>query len=113
MAASRNTGGGHAWRIRTFIISGSCLSLVGLMSSCAPPAPSSPTIAPNPTVQTAATEVGGAVRAVATAQGGIAQPTVSAAQTQVVASSQGVATAVAPTVQSAQTAITTAVAGVA
>lgn len=109
----RSQPGGHAWRIRSGIISGSCLGLLGLAMSCAPPAPSSPTAAPNPTLQTSATEIGGAVRAAATAQGGIAQPTVSAAQTQVVSSAQSAATAAAPTVQSVRTAVTTAVVGLA
>src|SRR5215469_6111342 len=107
---TRDNKTGRAGKIKSGILLAGCLNVVGLTMSCAPAAP---TAAPNPTVQAAATQVGGAARAVATAQGGIAQPTTSAAQTQVVSSAQGAATALAPTVQSAQTAVTTSVVGVA
>jgi hypothetical protein len=99
--------------LRSAVLGGATLSVLGVALSCAPAAPGAPTAPPNPTVQAASTEVGGAVRAVATAQGGIAQPTIAAAQTQVAASAPGAATAVAPTIESARTAVSTAVSGLA
>ena len=78
--------GVRAWRVRSLIFGGSCLSFLGLAIACAP----APTSAPNPTVQAQPTTQ--------------AQPTISAAETQIVTSVQGVATAVAPTAQSVQTA---------
>jgi hypothetical protein len=113
MTRYENYYSAHKGRIKLLFVGAAATAIVGLAVSCAPAAPSGAPASGNPTVQAAATEVGGAARAVATAQGGIAQPTTAAAQTQVVSSAQGVGTAVAPTVQSARTAITTAVVGMA
>ena len=96
--------GARAGRGLSLIVCGSCLGIVGLTMSCAPPAPASPTAPPaGATVQAAGTQIGAAAGAVATLQTAVVEPTVSTARTQVVTAAQGVGTAVAPTVEAART----------
>src|SRR5260370_16440137 len=85
--------GARAGRGLSLIVCGSCLGIVGLTMSCAPPAPASPTAAPaGATVQAAGTQIGEAAGAVATPQTALPQPTVSTPPTQVVTPPQAVLT---------------------
>jgi hypothetical protein len=110
MTEHRNLGA-RAGRTTSLIVGGVCLGVVGLVMSCTPAAPGGTEMPPaNATVQAAATQIGGATGAVATAQTGVMQPTVSSAQTQIVGAGQGVGTAVAPTVEAARTEVAPTVA---
>src|SRR5436309_12630347 len=83
--------GARAGRGLSLIVCGSCLGIVGLTMSCAPPAPASPTAPPavatvqsaavatvqpaaGATVQAAGTQVGAAAGAVTTLQTAVVQP---------------------------------------
>src|SRR5436190_1859106 len=86
MTEHRNVGA-RAGRGLSLIVCGSCLGIVGLTMSCAPPAPASPTAPPaGATVQAAGTQISAAAGAVATLQ---------TAATQV-ASSAGTSVALSP-----------------
>jgi hypothetical protein len=110
MTEQQNVGA-RAGRGLSLIVCGSCLGIVGLTMSCAPPAPANPTAPPaGATVQAAGTQIGAAAGALATVQTAVVQPTVSAARTQIVTAAQGVGTAVAPTVEAARTQVAPTVA---